>query len=137
MRWVRHRTRPRRLGWPVSILAEPIGLCCGALIELRDQPLLQRSLPARSRYDDPLDPIAGWGGGRGHCLRLELGTINTGRFVPPVRFIDGFDDFERCPLMPVNVLVLIPLVVSRLDNCPDPSIWDHSVYKVDGSTSRS
>ena len=36
----------------------------------------------------------------------------------------------------VNVLVLIPLVVSRLDNCPDPSIWDQSVYKVDGSTHR-
>ena len=34
----------------------------------------------------------------------------------------------------VNVLVLIPLTVFRLDKCPDPSIWDQSVYKVDDST---
>ena len=34
-----------------------------------------------------------------------------------------------------NVLVLIPLTVFRLDNCPDPSIWDQVfVNNVDGST---
>ena len=62
-------------------------------------------------------------GGGGHCLRLELGTINTGRFLPPVRS-SMVSMILKMSVDAFNVLVLIPLVVSRLDNCPDPSIWD-------------